>query len=341
MSVQYEARKRAIVLSVLVGLVMLVTKMTAYWLTGSTAILSDALESVVHVVATSFALYSVVNSAQPPDRLHPYGHGKVEFFSAGFEGALIVLAGIVIVYASGRRLLVGGQPQKLDVGILLTLFAGVVNFVLGLFLIRSGRRTGSLTLVADGKHVLTDSYTSLGVVIGLVLVRVTGLIVLDPLVAMAVAANIMIMGARLMHVSVSGLLDEADEDALQSIVSAIRGDVRPEWIDVHHLRSWSAGERRIVDLHLTVPRYWEVERAYGSQCEVEKTVLDALPGGGEVIVHLDPCEPGCCCFCDVANCAVRADAKSIEHPWSLEQLLGDPGHSTLSAQVRLDAGTAP
>ncbi len=164
-----RVRIRAMRVSVAIGVVMLATKVTAYVLTGSAAIASDAIESVVHIVATVFALYSVIKSVQPPDPLHPYGHGKIEFFSAGFEGGLIILAACAIVAQVVQALALGTAAHDLGVGILLTLAAGVESLVLGIYLIRTGRQTGSLTVEADGKHVLTDSYTSLGVVVGLAL----------------------------------------------------------------------------------------------------------------------------------------------------------------------------
>jgi cation diffusion facilitator family transporter len=214
-------RKRAALISLGIGGGMLIMKMSAYFLTHSSAILSDALESVVHVAATGMALYSVLLSARPADKSHPYGHGKIEFFSAGFEGAMIVLAAIAIIYQAGCQIIVGPELTKLDVGIGFTVAASVINLVLGTFLIRTGKRTNSLTLVADGKHVLTDSYTSFGVVIGLGLVLLTGWEVVDPLMAIAVALNILVSGYRLLRISVGGLMDEAHPETLEKILSVV------------------------------------------------------------------------------------------------------------------------
>jgi cation diffusion facilitator family transporter len=331
-----RTRVRAIRVSVAVGVVMLATKVTAYSLTGSAAIASDAIESVVHVVATGFALYSVIKSRQPPDPLHPYGHGKIELFSAGFEGGLIILAACAIVAQVGQTLVLGAQPHDLGVGILLTLAAGVVNLVLGLYLIRSGRNTGSLAVEADGKHVLTDSYTSLGVVMGLTLVRLTGWSILDPLVAIAVALNIAVTGGRLIRASVGGLMDEAEEHVLSAILSIIHEARAPEWIDVHHLRSWRSGDRRYVDLHLTVPRYWDIDRAHVAHRDVEEAVLGHIDAEGEVIIHLDPCNANCCVFCDVADCDVRSEPRRVDHPWTIERAVGDPAHIEIGGDHALD-----
>ncbi|MAF13123.1 cation transporter [Candidatus Poribacteria bacterium] len=331
-----RARVRAIRLSVAVGVVMLATKVTAYYLTGSAAIASDAIESVVHVVATVFALYSVVKSTQPPDPLHPYGHGKIEFFSAGFEGGLIILAACAIVAQVARALASGAPPNRLGVGILLTLAAGTVNLVLGVYLVRAGRTTASVTVEADGRHVLTDSYTSLGVVVGLMLVRLTGWSVLDPLVAAAVALNILITGGRLVRQSVGGLMDEAEEDILAAILAVIHTTRAPEWIDIHHLRSWRSGDRRYVDLHLTVPRYWDIDRAHVAHRDVEAAVLEHIEAEGDVIVHMDPCNANCCCFCDVEACDVRSEPRRVDHPWTIERVVGDPAHTEIGGDHPLD-----
>src|SRR5262250_226424 len=178
-----RARLRAMVVSLAVSVVLLAAKYQAYLLTGSTAILSDALESIVNVVAAVFALGGIVFAGRPADRNHPYGHGKIEFFSAAFEGGLIAFAAVVIVYEVALSLLRGPQVRALDVGVTIVLSAGLVNLLLGWYLTRAGRKYDSLTLVADGRHVLADFYTSAGIVVGLLLVRFTGIAWLDPVVA--------------------------------------------------------------------------------------------------------------------------------------------------------------
>ncbi|MBM3216329.1 cation transporter [Candidatus Poribacteria bacterium] len=325
-------RIRAARLSLGIGIGMFGVKFAAYAITGSAAVLSDALESVVHVLATAFALYSVIKSAQPPDRAHPYGHGKIEFFSAGFEGAFIIIAALAIVYESGKSIFFGRSPVRLDVGITLTLVAGLMNLALGWYLIRTGKRTRSLTLIADGHHVLTDAYTSLGVVAGLSLVVWTGWSLLDPIVAIGVALNILYTGSRLVRESVSGLLHEAEEPVLRRILDAMNATREPEWIDVHHLRSWRSGERQQVDLHLTVPRYWHIDHAHEVQEEIESIILDHLDAPGEVIVHLDACVPELCILCGVSDCPVRRSERVREHPFTLEGSIGDPAHFRLIAE---------
>jgi cation diffusion facilitator family transporter len=312
-----SVRKRAALISAAIGVMMLVLKMGAYLLTGSSAILSDAMESVVHVAATGFALFSVILSSRPPDRTHPYGHGKVEYFSAGFEGALIILAAVAILYTAGLQLLKGAELTSLDVGAVIIGFAGVVNLFLGTYLVRVGRRTKSLTLEADGRHVLTDSVTSLGVLAGLLLVMITGWTPLDPLVAIAVALNIIFTGGRLVLRSVSGLMDAADPDQLRDVIAALVQRRRAGWIDLHRLRITRRGDAHHVDLHVTIPRFWDVGKAHEEQEELRAVIATALPGPTGLLAHLDPCVDACCEFCDYEPCKIRAAACGDLRTWDL------------------------
>ena len=227
---------------------------------GSTAILSDALESIVNVVAALFALGGLVFAGRPADRNHPYGHGKIEFFSAAFEGGLIAFAAVLIIYQVVQSLISGIEVRRLEVGLLIVLAAGLVNLVLGWFLIRTGRRHESLTLVADGQHVLSDFYTSVGIVVGLLLVRATGIAWLDPLVAAIVALNLMWTGVRLVRQAAGGLLDEEDTVLLNRLLEVLRGHIGQGVIRVHHLRAIRAGRFNHVDAHLVVPEFWSLEQ---------------------------------------------------------------------------------
>lgn len=321
-SESYRHRLRAAQLSLAVGMALLIIKTAAYLLTGSAAILSDAAESVVHQFAIGFALFSVVLSSRPPDRSHPYGHGRIEYFSAGFEGAMIVLAALFICQDATSKLLRGAEPTTLDLGALLIGLAAAVNLVLGLHLIRVGKRTHSLTLVADGQHVLTDSITSIGVLAGLLLILITGWTPLDPLVALAVAANILFVGGRLIYRSVTGLMDAADPALLSEIVNSLERQREPGWIDVHRLRAHQIGQSRSVDLHLTVPRFWDVERTHAASDALTRAVESTHPGPTELIAHLDPCVDSCCTFCAYEPCPIRSLAYAERRPWSLERATG-------------------
>lgn len=320
----FALQKQAALISLIIGFLMLALKTAAYFITGSTAILSDALESIVHVAATAMAFFSVILSARPADESHPYGHGKVEFFSAGIEGGLIVVAAVAILFEAGHAIVFGRKLSELDTGVILTLAASVINLVLGWFLIRRGRTTNSLTLVADGKHVLTDSWTSFGVVAGLLLVRFTEIQLLDPLVAIAVALNILISGYQLMRVSIGGLMDESDRETLQRVVAIINNHRTSEWINVHHLRVMRSGQMHHVDFHLTIPYYWNVQQAHTFQGNVEAHLANGLNQQASVLIHLDPCVPSCCPMCSIASCHVRSAPFTAAPQWNVAALVGKP-----------------
>ena len=305
-------------LSLVTGVVILLGKLGAYLATGSTAVLSDALESVVNVVAALLLLYSISLAAEPADRNHPYGHGKVEFFSAGVEGTLIVIAALVIGVEAGRGLWYGPELHNLDLGLVLVTTLTGLNAVVGLYLIRTGERTRSVALVADGKHLMTDVVTSVGVVAGLLVVRLTGWVILDPLVALALAANILRMGAVLLRQAIAGLMDEADLELLGTLAQALDGRRDPAWIDVHTLRAWRSGALHHIDLHLVVPRFYDAEQLHVLDDLVHAAAIEAA-GGGETIVHFDPCRPRHCAGCRLEDCPVRSQPFVAREPITLER----------------------
>lgn len=317
-----RARKRAAYISVAIGCLLFCTKMGGYLITGSAAILSDALESVVHVLATGFAAYSVIFSARPADRSHPYGHGKIEFFSAGLEGGLIIVAAVAICATAIPKLVHPPALPNLGWGTLLITIAGVTNLFLGWYLIHVGNKESSLTLVADGKHVLTDSYTSLGVVAGLLLVLGTGWKVFDPIVALAVAVNIIVTGYKLIRESISGLMHEADADLIAKITNVLNDNRRDTWIDVHRLRCWKAGEALHVDCHLTLPFYMDIASAHEIEEHIQQALSAELDMPLQLIAHHDPCVPKCCHTCVLADCQYRTeplDARPLFSPTQVVQ----------------------
>lgn len=317
-------RQKAIAISLAVGFLLLILKFAAYWITGSAAILSDALESIVNVVASGFAAYSIYLSGKPADRSHPYGHGKIEFFSAGVEGALICVAALVIIVAAVRGLIFGVELHALNAGLILVAAGAIINLWLGWFLIRTGKKTNSLTLEADGRHVLTDSLTSFAVIIGLVLVLLTGWSWLDPLVAILVALNILRSGGHLLRQSIGGLMNEADSGSLETVLDTLIRDRRPAWIDVHQLRLWKSGDRSFIDFHLTVPFYWTVEEGHATQEEVAEKIRQAFEGKADVLVHVDPCTPDLCRSCTVKDCPERTQPSQGQPTWTVETLISRP-----------------
>jgi len=314
-----RARLRAMVVSLAVSVVLLAAKYEAYQLTGSTAILSDALESIVNVVAAVFALGGIVFAGRPADRNHPYGHGKIEFFSAAFEGGLIAFAAVVIVYEVVLSLLRGPQVRALDVGVTIVLGAGLVNLLLGWYLTRAGRKYDSLTLVADGRHVLADFYTSAGIVVGLLLVRFTGIAWLDPVVAAVVALNLLWTGFRLVRHAAGGLLDEEDTPLLDRLLDVLQPHLGQGVIRVHHLRAIRAGRFHHVDAHLVVPEFWTVERSHELAEDLAERVIKEVGVEGEMTLHTDPCHRVYCAMCDLRDCPVRRAPFARRPPLTLDE----------------------
>jgi cation diffusion facilitator family transporter len=300
-------RLRAGLLSLIIGTALLGVKFLAYRSTGSSAILSDAMESIVNVVAALFLLGGLLFAGRPADRNHPYGHGKIEFFSAAFEGGLIAFAAVMIVYQAAQSLWFGVEVRQLDFGLALTAAAGLVNLALGAYLIHIGRKHRSLMLEADGRHVVSDFWTSLGVVVGLLLVKLTGLLWLDPAVAIIVGVNLGLTGWRLVRYAAGGLLDEEDNQLLQTLLSAMNANVVPGIIRIHNLRAIRSGRFSHVDAHLVVPEFWPVKRAHDAADAFEKLVIGSGDVEGEIVFHLDPCRQAYCSQCDLTDCPIRLE----------------------------------
>src|SRR5262245_33616783 len=314
-----RTRLRAGGLSMVVAVVLLAAKFEAYRRTGSAAVLSDALESIVNVVAAAFGIGSILFAGRPADRNHPYGHGKIEYFSAAFEGGLIVFAAILIVYEALRSLVLGPELRALDLGLTIVLAAGVVNALLGLYLVRAGRRHASLTLVADGKHVLSDWWTSAGILVGLALVRLTGLQWLDPLVACLVAVQLFRTGYHLVREAARGLLDEEDPELLARLVAVLAQRIGGGIVHLHQLRARRAGRFHAVDAHLVVPEFWPGERAHALSDELGASVIRTLGVEGELVFHADPCRRAYCAACDLPDCPVRVEPFRGRPPLTLEE----------------------
>lgn len=275
-------------LSLIVGFLMLAGKWYAYLITGSAAILSDATESIVHVIAVSFAAYSMWLSHKPPDQSHPYGHEKISFFSAGVEGGMIAIASIAIIYEALRKWLDGLAMENIGTGILFVAGAAVINGVLGAYLVWQGKRHGSLILVANGKHVLTDFWTSLGVIVGLLLVMATGWLPFDPLIAIAVALNILWSGGRLLRQSVGGLMDEGDPELENRIRKILDNEARARGLAFHEVRYRNAGTSVWIEFHLLFPRETSLEEAHWKATEIESAIKEALGVPVNITSHLEP-----------------------------------------------------
>jgi len=321
-----QIRIKWIRISFFIGIILFFIKLTGYLITNSVAILSDALESIINIIASGFAFYSIRLSAMPADKSHPYGHGKIEFFSAGFEGALIILAAFGIFYTAIPGFFSNIKVTSLNKGIILVLISAFVNLILGIYLKKRGKEAKSFALESDGRHILTDSFSSFAVILALFLVYLTNYIILDPIIACAVAFNILFSGVKIVKTSYARLMDEADPLLLQNITNTFNSGRKNEWIDVHHLRAWVSGAYHHIDIHLTLPRFWELDKSHDTEKDIERMLLENLEEEGEVIVHIDPCSPSCCIFCPYEPCPVRENKFKSKNIWTKESLISEPSY---------------
>jgi cation diffusion facilitator family transporter len=287
-SIASGSRERYAWLSIAAALATITLKTLAWWLTGSVGLLSDALESFVNLAAALLALSMLRLAAAPPDAQHPHGFSKAEYFAAGIEGALIVVAAVAIIAAAIPRLLAPRALEAPLLGLALTAAATAINLACALLLIRVGRTEHSIALEADGRHLLTDVWTSVGVIVGVGLVAATGWLILDPLVALAVAVQIIWTGIGLMRRSAAGLLDAAIASDEQQEIGKLFTEYSARYgVSFHALRTRQAGARRFITFHLLVPDAWTVERAHHLSEEIEARIRSLVPNAS-LLTHIEP-----------------------------------------------------
>ncbi|HNN00505.1 MAG TPA: cation diffusion facilitator family transporter [Turneriella sp.] len=299
---------------------LLLVKFFAYYLTNSQAILSDALESIVNVAAATLALFIIHISTKPADRDHPYGHGKAEYFSSVFEGALISFAAIMIFVESIDAIIRGRQIMRIDLGLVLIIAAGIANALLGFYLVRLGKRNQSAALVASGRHVLSDFYTSVAVIAGLLLVRITGIQWLDPASALVVGCVLAWTGFHLVRESVHALMDAEDVALITELGKHFTALRRPGIIRIHHTRVIRSGAYHHIDAHVVVPEFWSVATGHTETNAFEAAVMEQYSHAGEIHFHIDPCRRVYCHACDVAQCPLRRETFARVIPFTFEEL---------------------
>lgn len=316
-------------IAVIVGLLLLFIKFSAWLITGSNSILSDALESIINVIAGSLALFSIYYASRPRDDDHPYGHGKIEFISSGFEGILICTAGSIIIGKAVYNLIFPHDIEELGLGILLSGGAGLVNFLLALVLIKRGRKTKSIAMEADGKHLLSDAYSTVGMLVGLALVWYTNKVWIDNLVALLFGALILRIGFKVAKDALAGILDETDLDLIDKFIAILQAHRKPEWIDIHKFRIIKFGNVLHVDCHVTVPWYYTVQQAHQVVDEIETLINREMDQQVELFIHTDPCRPQACNFCSVENCPERQHPFEKRLTWKKANVLSIDRHETL------------
>ncbi len=321
-------RTQQVVLAV--GTLLMLVKFFAWKATHSTTILSDAMESIVNIVAGSFALYSLLLAGKPRDREHPYGHGKIEYISAGLEGALVMLAGGMIIYRAVEALLTDQHLHDLDIGILLTVIAGGSNLAMGLLLRKRGRTSHSITMEASGTHLLSDAWSTAAMVVGLFVIQLTGLLWLDQVFAMGFALFIIYTGLRILRRSVAGVMDEADMGLASAVISTLEKGRRPEWVDLHNFRTIAYGPVLHIDCHVTLPWYFPLETAHEEISTMEALVKQEHDREVELFIHMDPCVPASCNICKLDNCPVRSHPFERKVTWTLQSVLDNAKHSVVT-----------
>jgi cation diffusion facilitator family transporter len=322
-----KIRNKAAWISAVASFLIFAMKVAAYRMTGSAAVLSDALESIVNVVASLIALYVIWFSAQPADKEHPYGHGKAEYFSAAFEGGLIFFAAILIIYESVKALIYPTAPQKLEIGIAIVSGAAFLNFLLGIYLKRVGKAHHSDALQASGAHVLSDVITTVGVIIGLGLVLLTNIQWLDPAIAILIGVQLGWSGYKIVRESMGGLLDEISLTSLNELSDALEKNRRPGIIDIHQLRIMRNGRFHHVDAHLVVPEYWDVATVHSESQDFEQGVVRDYIFDGELAFHVDPCKKSYCPECDMPDCPIRLHPFVARKPFTVKSLTDGPPES--------------
>ncbi len=301
-------------------------KFSAFFFTHSTAVLSDASESIMNIVTGIFALFSIGLASKPKDLNHPYGHGKIEFFALGFEGALILVTGIWIFYKASLSLILPHPIDEAIKGVFLEGSTGIINGVLGLYLIQRSKSLNSMTLFAEGKHLMSDTINSFGIVLGLILIHFTRFYLLDSLISFLICGWMLYNGYSLLRRSVAGLMDEADENRVDKIISILEAERSDNWIDIHNLRAQTYGENIHIDAHITLPYYFDLIKSDEELKKIKQLIDLKLRSEVELFFQADPCDPQCCHYCRKLDCSVRSEDKWKDIPWNYKRLVLDQKH---------------
>lgn len=319
----------------IISVLLLIIKFIAWYYTSSVAILTDALESIVNVVAGFIGLYSLYIAAQPRDANHPYGHGKAEFLSAAIEGTLIGIAGITILYKAIMQLIHPGDIQKVDLGIILIAVTAVINYALGAFCIIRGKKNHSIALQASGKHLQTDTYSTVGVVVGLILLYFTKLLWIDAVVAIILSVFIIYTSYTILRESVAGIMDEADTKLLTQMITMLNEKRQYNWVDLHNLRVIKYGSLLHVDCHLTVPWYLNIHEAHKEIDSLAASIKHQFGESIELFVHADGCLDFQCPICIKTDCNARKLPFRDRIEWTLGNVVSNEKHAASKSSLTL------
>ena len=314
--------------TLIIGILLLLTKLMAYILSSSNAILTDALESVINILAGAFGLYSLFIASKPTDDDHPYGHGKIELISANIEGTLIFTAGLVMVLKSIYNLMFPLELKYLDFGIVLIAATGIVNYIMGWYSKKAGTKYASATLISSGVHLKTDAYSSFAIIAGLIVIYITGMSWLDNVLSIMAGLFIIYSGFKIIQSSADGIMDRADFILIDKTVNALNKNRKKEWIDIHNLRIVKYGENIHIDCHTTVPWYWNTQVMHDELKHVEEAIKEAIPTRLETFIHADPCMPKSCSICMIEDCGVRQKPFEKKVEWTITNITKNEKHNS-------------
>ena len=306
---------------VAISAILLIAKFVAYIITNSAGVYSDAMESIVNVVAGIISLISLRWASKPRDENHPFGHGKMELISASIEGSLIIIAGGIIIYEGIKRIFI--QPTdlpQLEIGMIIVAIAGIVNFILGAWSIRKGKKTSSMALVASGKHLQSDTYSTIGLLLGLLLIKITDLLILDSILALVYGSIIIVTGLKILHKTTANLIDQNDKEELKIIAEKINQNKEEDWIDIHNLRVIRYGNSLHIDCDLTLPCFYTIKQGHKAT-EKLKEVLQKENHELYFTVHSDSCDEKYCSQCRMKNCSLRKQECIKPFQFSVENLI--------------------
>ena len=309
-----------------IAVALFIIKIIAWYLTRSVAVLTDALESTVNVTAGFISLFGLYIAAKPRDANHPYGHGKAEFLSAAIEGVLMMIAGIFIIYESIHHFIYPQELKKLDYGILLIAVTAIINYIAGGYCIKTGKQNNSLALVASGKHLQSDTWSTLGIIAGLALIWFTHLQWIDSTIAIGFSFFIIYTGYRIVRSSVAGIMDEADKALLQRMVALLNANRRVNWIDLHNLRIIKYGNVLHMDCHLTVPWYLNVKEAHAEMDALSLLIQKEFGESVELFIHADACLDFSCNICQKMECTVRQHTFEKRIDWTIDNISRNTRH---------------
>lgn len=308
------------------SIVLFILKFVAYFMTHSLSVLSDALESIVNVLAGLIGLYSLYVASKPKDKDHPYGHGKAEFISAAFEGSLIITAGVIIFYESIHSFYEPTVLHSLDNGIWVLLSTAFLNLAAGFIAQKIGKKNKSLALVSSGKHLLIDSYTTFAVAIGIGIVLITNITGIDSIIAILMGLWIIYNGYKIIRESFAGIMDEADVALLEEVIEELNKFRNEKWIDLHNLRVIKYGAHIHIDCHLTVPWYFNVNEAHFVVDDFTTLIKNRFGDSVEFFIHTDGCMPFSCAICTIPNCVERKFPFEKKLDWNIENVLSNLKH---------------